>query len=78
MENKNVFEQTMEILTNNINRLLWEKGKSMAWLSRKIGTNDRYIARLQRDELVPSLQGIQANYHLARSWRARVDYLKKN
>jgi len=58
MENKNVFEQTMEILTNNINRLLWEKGKSMAWLSRKIGTNDRYIARLQRDELVPSLQAI--------------------
>ena len=56
MENKNVFEQTMEILTNNINRLLWEKGKSMAWLSRKIGTNDRYIARLQRDELIPSLQ----------------------
>ena len=58
MENKNGFEQTMEILTNNINRLLWEKDKSMAWLSRKIGTNDRYIARLQRDELVPSLQVI--------------------
>jgi len=58
MENKNGFEQTMEILTNNINRLLWEKDKSMAWLSRKIGTNDRYIARLQRDELVPSLQAI--------------------
>ena len=58
MENKNDFEQTMEILTNNINRLLWEKDKSMAWLSRKIGTNDRYIARLQRGELDPSLQVI--------------------
>ena len=30
----------------------------MAWLSRKIGTNDRYVARLQRDELIPSLQVI--------------------
>lgn len=58
MENKNGFEQTMEILKRNINRILWEKDRSMAWLSRKIGTNDRYIARLQRDELVPSLQVI--------------------
>ena len=56
MENKNGFEQTMEILKSNINRILNEKDQSMAWLSRKIGTNDRYIARLQRDELVPSLQ----------------------
>ena len=58
MENKNDFEQTMEILTNNINRILKEKDQSMAWLSRKIGTNDRYVARLQRDELIPSLQVI--------------------
>lgn len=58
MENKNDFEQTMEILTNNINRILNEKDQSMAWLSRKIGTNDRYVARLQRDELIPSLQVI--------------------
>ena len=58
MENKSNYEKTAEILKNNINRILWEKDKSMAWLSRKIGTNDRYIARLQRDELVPSFQVI--------------------
>ena len=58
MENKNGFEQTMEILKSNISRILWEKDKSMAWLSRKNGTNERYIARLQRDELIPSLQVI--------------------
>ena len=56
MENKSNYEKTIEILKDNINRILWEKDRSMAWLSRKIGTNDRYIARLQRDELVPSLQ----------------------
>ena len=58
MENKNGFEQTMEILKDNINRILNEKDRSMAWLSREIGTNERYIARLQRGELVPSLQVI--------------------
>ena len=58
MENKSNYEKTIEILKDNINRILWEKDRSMAWLSRKIGTNDRYIARLQRDELVPSLQAI--------------------
>ena len=58
MENKNGFEQTMEILKSNINRILNEKDQTMAWLSRKIGTNDRYIARLQRGELDPSLQVI--------------------
>ena len=56
MENKSNYEKTIEILKDNINRILWEKDRSMAWLSRKIGTNDRYIARLQRDELIPSLQ----------------------
>ena len=58
MENKSNYEKTIEILKDNINRILWEKDRSMAWLSRAIGTNERYIARLQRDELVPSLQVI--------------------
>ena len=58
MENKSNYEETIEILKRNISHILWEKDKSMAWLSHKIGTNDRYIARLQRDELVPSLQVI--------------------
>ena len=58
MENRSNYEETTKILKDNINRILWEKDRSMAWLSRKIGTNDRYIARLQRDELVPSLQVI--------------------
>ena len=58
MENKSNYEKTIEILKDNINRILNEKDQTMAWLSRKIGTNDRYIARLQRDELVPSLQAI--------------------
>ena len=58
MDNKNNYENITEILKSNINRILNEKDQSMAWLSRKIGTNDRYIARLQRDEIVPSLQVI--------------------
>ena len=58
MENKSNYEKTIEILNDNINRILNKKDQSMAWLSRKIGTNERYIARLQRDELVPSLQVI--------------------
>ena len=58
MENTTNFEETRKILESNINRILNEKGRSMAWLSRKIGTNDRYIARFQRNELVPSLQVI--------------------
>ncbi len=58
MENKNYFEQTMEILKRNINRILNEKDQSMRWLSLKIGNNERYIARLLRGELIPSLQVI--------------------
>ena len=58
MENKSNYEKTIEILQDNINRILNEKDQSMAWLSRKIGTNERYIARLQRGELDPSLQVI--------------------
>ena len=56
MENKSNYEDTTEILKDNINRILNEKDQSMAWLSRKIGTNDRYVACFQRNELVPSLQ----------------------
>ena len=58
MENKNGFEQTMEILKRNISRILNEKDQSMRWLSLNIGNNERYIARLQRGELAPSLQVI--------------------
>lgn len=58
MKNTTNYEETIEILKDNINRILNEKDQSMAWLSRKIGTNDRYVARLQRDELIPSLQVI--------------------
>ena len=58
MKNTTNYEKTRKILEDNINRILNEKDQSMAWLSRKIGTNDRYIARFQRDELVPSLQVI--------------------
>ena len=58
MDNKNNYENITEILKSNINSILNEKDQSMAWLSRKIGTNDRYIARFQRNELVPSLQVI--------------------
>ena len=58
MENRSNYEDTTEILKDNINRILNQKDRPMAWLSRKIGTNERYIARLQRDELVPSLRAI--------------------
>ncbi|MBO5323873.1 MAG: helix-turn-helix transcriptional regulator [Oscillospiraceae bacterium] len=58
MENTIKYEKTRKILEDNINRILNERNKSMAWLSREIGTNDRYIARFQRKELVPSLQVI--------------------
>ena len=58
MENTTNFKEVRKILEDNINRILGEKNKSMAWLSHKIGTNERYIARLQREELVPSLRVI--------------------
>ena len=58
MENKKGFEQTMEILKDNINRILNEKDQSMRWLSLNIGNNERYIARLLNGKLVPSLQVI--------------------
>ena len=47
-----------KILEDNINRILNEKDRSMRWLSLNIGNNERYIARLQRGELDPSLQVI--------------------
>jgi len=58
MENKSNYEKTRKILEDNINRILNEKDRSMRWLSLNIGNNERYIARLQRGELDPSLQVI--------------------
>ena len=58
MENTSNYEETRKILEDNINRILNEKDRSMRWLSLNIGNNERYIARLQRGELDPSLQVI--------------------
>ena len=58
MENTTNYEETRKILEDNINRILNEKDQSMRWLSLNIGNNERYIARLQRGELAPSLQVI--------------------
>ena len=58
MKNTTNYEETRKILEDNINRILNEKDRSMRWLSLNIGNNERYISRLQRDELVPSLQVI--------------------
>ena len=58
MENKNGFEQTMEILKDNINRILNEKDRSARWLSLKIEKNAWYITRMLNGELNPSLQVI--------------------
>ena len=58
MENKSNYEKTIEILKDNINRILNEKDRSMRWLSLNIGNNERYIARLLNGKLVPSLQVI--------------------
>jgi len=55
MENKSNYEKTIEILKDNINRILNEKDRSMRWLSLNIGNNERYIARLLNGKLVPSL-----------------------
>ena len=58
MKNKNGFEQTMEILKDNINRILNEKDRSARWLSLKIEKNAWYITRMLNGELNPSLQVI--------------------
>ena len=58
MENKDGFEQTIEILKDNINRILNKKDQSPRWLSLKIEKNAWYITRMLNGELVPSLQVI--------------------
>ena len=58
MKNRLNYEETRKILEDNINRILNEKDRSMRWLSLNIGNNERYIARLQRGELDPSLKVI--------------------
>ena len=58
MENKNYFEQTMEILKRNINRILNEKDQSPRWLSLKIEKNAWYITRMLEGKHNPSLQVI--------------------
>ena len=58
MKNTTNYEETRRILEDNINRILNEKDRSMRWLSLNIGNNERYISRLQRGELDPSLQVI--------------------
>jgi len=55
MENKNYFEQTMEILKRNINRILNEKDQSPRWLSLKIEKNAWYITRMLEGKHNPSL-----------------------
>ena len=58
MKNTTNYEETIEILEDNLNRILNEKDRSMRWLSLNIGNNERYIARLLNGKLVPSLQVI--------------------
>ena len=58
MKNTTNYKETRKILEDNINRILNEKDRSMRWLSLNIGNNERYIARLQRGELDPSLRVI--------------------
>ena len=55
MENKNDFEQTMEILKSNINRILNEKDQSPRWLSLKIEKNAWCITRMLEGKHNPSL-----------------------
>ena len=58
MENKNGFEQTMEILKDNINRILNEKDRSPRWLSLKINKNAWYITRMLEGKRNPSFEAI--------------------
>ena len=69
MKNTTNYEEIRKILEDNINRILNEKDRSMRWLSLNIGNNERYIARLQRGELDPSLQVI---YKIAEVLRVSV------
>ena len=58
MENRSNFEETTEILKDNINRILNEKDRSARWLSLKIEKNAWYITRMLNGELNPSLEVI--------------------
>lgn len=58
MKNEKGYEKTIEILKDNISRILREKDKSARWLSIKIKKNAWYITRMLNGELVPSLQVI--------------------
>ena len=58
MENRSNYEETTEILKDNINRILNKKDQSARWLSLKINKNAWYITRMLNGELVPSLQVI--------------------
>lgn len=56
MENKSNYEDTTEILKDNINRILNEKDRSPRWLSLKIEKNAWYITRMLEGKHNPSLQ----------------------
>ena len=58
MENKSNYEKTIEILKDNINRILNEKDQSPRWLSLKIEKNAWYITRMLEVKHNPSLQVI--------------------
>ena len=58
MENKSNYEKTIEILKDNINRILNEKDQSPRWLSLKIEKNAWYITRMLEGKHNPSLQVI--------------------
>ena len=55
MENKSNYENTTEILKDNINRILNEKDQSPRWLSLKIEKNAWYITRMLEGKHNPSL-----------------------
>ena len=56
MENKDGFEQTIEILKDNINRILNKKDQSPRWLSLKIEKNAWYMTRMLEGKNNPSLE----------------------
>ncbi len=58
MKNKSNYENTTEILKDNINRILNEKDRSPRWLSLKIEKNAWYTTRMLNGELNPSLEAI--------------------
>ena len=58
MENKSNYEKTIEILKDNINRILNEKDQSPRWLSLKIEKYAWYITRMLEGKHNPSLQVI--------------------